>query len=287
MESYTQMSEKVAILGNTGMLGSMVEKILSRQMDLKVNGFGRESLELYPRSLNKIGGRLTEILGFDTAWVINCMGATKPYFDACSDLTVPIYANAIFPHQLAKWAELMHTNVIHITTDCVYDGCIGRYDERAPHSPQDLYGKSKSLGEPDNCMVIRTSIIGPEARGRSKHFLSWVKSQNGKATNGYSNHLWNGVTTLELAYIIADVICSYYYEEEVFHIFSNDISKYDMVSQIAEAYGLNIELTKVKAKQDCDRRLRTIKKLNDLTSPKPFMEMIQELKEFEDVENGK
>lgn len=254
-------------------------------MDLAVNGFGREALELIPRSLNKIGAKLTELLGFDTAWVINCMGATKPYFDNASDLTLPIYSNAIFPHQLAKWAELMHTNVIHITTDCVYDGYVGRYDERSPHSAQDLYGKSKSIGEPDNCMVIRTSIIGPEKEGRSKHFLSWVKSQKGKPTNGYANHLWNGVTTLELAYIIADVICSYYYENEVFHIFSSDISKHDMIKQISDVYGLDIDLKQVEADVDCDRRLRTIKALNDLTSPKPFIEMIQELKEFEDVEN--
>ena len=280
------MSEKVAVLGNTGMLGSMVEKILSRQMDLRVSGFGREALDLYPRSLNSVGGKLSELLGFDTAWVVNCMGATKPYFTDAPDLTIPLYANAIFPHQLAKWAELMHTNVIHITTDCVYDGHIGRYDERAPHSAQDMYGKSKSLGEPDNCMVIRTSIIGPEVGGRSKHFLSWIKGLDGKSASGYINHFWNGVTTLELAYIIADVICSYYYDEELFHIFSNDISKCDMISQIAGVYGLNIDLAQVEAKHSCDRRLRTIKPLNELTSPKSFIEMIQELKEFEDIENG-
>jgi dTDP-4-dehydrorhamnose reductase len=286
MEGYQPMSAKVAILGNTGMLGSMVEKILSRQMDLHVNGFGRESIELFPRSLNSVGAKLTELLGFDTSWVINCMGATKPYFDSASDLTIPLYANAIFPHQLAKWAELMHTNVIHITTDCVYDGHIGRYDERAPHSAQDMYGKSKSLGEPDNCMIIRTSIIGPETEGRSKHLLSWVKSQDEKSTNGYVNHFWNGVTSLELAYIIADVICSYYYEEETFHIFSSDISKYEMINQIAEVYGLNIDLTPVKTSISCDRRLRTVKSLNDLIGPKSFIEMIEELKEHEDVEYG-
>jgi len=282
------MSEKVVLLGNSGMLGSMVQKILSRQMDLNVNGFGREALQLYPRSLNNMGSKLTELLGFDTKWIINCMGATKPYFDNCSDLSIPIYVNALFPHQLAKWAELMphKPNVLHITTDCVYDGYIGRYDERASHSSEDLYGKSKSLGEPDNCMVLRTSIIGPETEGRSRHFLSWIKNQDGKSCNGYTNHWWNGVTTLELAYVISDIICTDHYEKGTFHIFSNDISKHDMIQQIAEVYNLDIDLTPTKTKIECDRRLRTVKKLNDFTNQKPFKEMIQELKKFEDIEKN-
>ncbi len=271
MESKEQVITKVAILGNTGMLGHVVERVLSRQMDLQVNGFGRESLDLRPTTLNKMGAKLTTLLGHDTQWVINCMGATKPYFNGCSDLSIPIYANALFPHQLAQWAELMPhgPNVVHITTDCVYDGMVGRYKEDAPHSPPDVYGKSKSLGEPKNCMNLRTSIIGPELNGRKKHFLTWIKSrhEDEEPTRGYTNHMWNGVTTLELAYGIADIICGNLYEPELFHIFSEDVSKYEMVAQIADVYGLDINLKSYKTTYDIDRRLRTSKGLNDLLRP--------------------
>jgi len=281
------LSTKVAILGNTGMLGHMVEKVLSRQMDFCVTGFGRESLDIYPRTLNQMGTKLTHLLGFDTQWIINCAGATKPYFDKASDLTIPLFINAIFPHQLAKWAELMpDTRVIHITTDCVYDGIIGRYNENAPHSAQDLYGKSKSIGEPKNCMVLRTSIIGPEIEGRARHFLSWIKSQDGQSTKGFTNHMWNGVTTLELSYIISEIICGYFYDEGTQHIFSDDVSKYEMVSVIKDEYGLDIDLQPHETKYPVDRRLRTVKELNELFVPHTFREMIRELKEWEDVENG-
>jgi len=279
---------KVAVLGNTGMLGHVVERVLARQMELEVEGFGREALELKPRTLNQIGTKLTMLLGFDTQWIVNCMGATKPYFNDCADLSIPVYANALFPHQLAKWAELMPhgPNVIHITTDCVYDGIIGKYNEQAPHSAQDMYGKSKSLGEPENCMVLRTSIIGPETGGRSRHFLSWVKSRDKikEESKGFTNHMWNGVTTLELAYAISDIICGYLYEAGMFHVFGSDISKYEMVATIADAYGLNINLATYETPYPIDRRLRTLKGLNDLVTPHTFGEMIKELKEWEDVE---
>jgi dTDP-4-dehydrorhamnose reductase len=171
----------VAILGNNGMLGHVVEKVVNRQLDMRARGFGRESLELYPKGLDEIGGKLTDLLGDDTDWVINCMGATKPYFNNCTDLSIPIYTNALFPHQLALWAELVPNGpkVIHITTDCVYNGIVGEYNEYSTHGAKDKYGRSKSLGEPKNCMNLRTSIIGPELDGQSKHFLSWIKSRHG------------------------------------------------------------------------------------------------------------
>lgn len=272
---------KVVVLGNTGMLGHMLQKVLTKQLDSHVIGFGRESLELYPRTLNQIGTKLTSLLGHDTDWVINCMGATKPYFNSIGDLTNPLYTNSVFPHQLAQWAELMSVKVIHITTDCVYDGCIGRYDERAPHCPQDLYGKSKSLGEPFNCMVLRTSIIGPEADGRSRHFLSWVKKQDGKRAKGFDNHKWNGLTTLELSYVISDIIDASIYNNGIFHIFSDDVTKFQMFRIIADVYGLDIEIDKHKTRLPVDRRLRTVKELNDIVGPHKFKDMIEELYEYE------
>lgn len=268
---------KVAILGNTGMLGHMVEKILKQNINFNVNGFGREAIDLSPKTLNQVGSKLSSLMSFDTDYVINCIGATKPIFDGAADLSTPLYVNAIFPHQLAQWGKLSNTKVIHITTDCVYDGCLGRYDERAPSSALDHYGKSKSLGEPENCMVIRTSIIGPEFGDRKRHFLSWVKSMQGKNANGFTNHFWNGLTTLELARILSDTINYNLYEDGTSHVYSTDVSKYEMVKVVSDVYGLDIKLEKFKAKYDCDRRLRTIKSFNWSASPKPYNEMIKDM----------
>jgi dTDP-4-dehydrorhamnose reductase len=268
---------KVAILGNTGMLGHIVQDVLKKNISFSVNGFGRESIDLVPSTLNKIGTKLSALLGFDTDYVINCLGATKPMFDKATDLSTPLYVNAIFPHQLAQWGELSKTKVIHVTTDCVYDGCIGRYDERAPSSALDHYGKSKSLGEPDNCMVIRTSIIGPEFGDRKRHFLSWVKSMANQSTKGFTNHLWNGITTLEFARILSDIISFDMYEGGTHHVYSTDITKHEMVKVISEVYGLDIQLEEHKTKYSCDRRLRTINSFNWSVAPKPYDEMIKDM----------
>lgn len=275
---------KIVVLGHTGMAGHMIKKYLEINTPWEIVGFGRESLELEPQSLNKIGSRLSSLCGFDCDWVINCIGATKPYFDSPGDISIPLYVNSIFPHQLSQWAGLIRNGpkILTLSTDCVYDGMLGRYDERHPHSANDIYGKSKSLGEPSDCMVLRTSIIGPEYDYRGRHFLSWVKSCDGGGATGFTDHLWNGLTTLELSRCIRDIIRDGLYEDGVSHLFSTDISKYEMIKEIARAYDLSIELTSLEKKSAAvDRRLRTVKDLNDVLKPKPFSDMIADLVEWE------
>jgi len=278
---------KIVVLGDTGMLGAMLIKMLHRTDGIEGIGRNRKDINLIPRSLNEVGKILSEIIPPDTDWIVNCMGATKPYFDDRTDISIPIYANGLFPHQLAQWAEFVGIErVLHITTDCVYDGQEGMYDEADTHTPTDLYGKSKGLGEPLNCMTIRTSIIGPEFNGNSKHFLSWVKSLEGsqEPARGFINHLWNGLTTLELSYAIVDMIGGDIYEEELYHLFSSDISKYEMVKTIIKTYGIVAEVEPYSASTMVDRRLRTLNDMNDIISPSCFESMIQQLKEWEDNE---
>lgn len=279
---------KVVVLGNTGMLGHMVEEILTTERGFEVRGFGRETFDLKPRSLNYIGTKLSQYVGFDTDWIINCIGATKPFFTSAADLSVPLYVNAVFPHQLATWAQLLRkpVKVLHVTTDCVFDGLDGPYDEDSPHTAQDLYGKSKSLGEPANCMVLRTSIIGPE-KNNSRHLLSWIKGQDGKECLGFTNHYWNGVTTLELAHLIGDLIHSDIYELGCHHVFSSDVTKYGMVKEIARTYGFDIKLRPHETSTQVDRRLRTTKDLNQFLCPGTFSNMIKEMREYEARKVGK
>lgn len=276
---------KIVVLGNTGMLGHMVQHILKTKRTstyMNIEGHGRESFEVFPRSLNQVGTKLSCLFGFKTDYIINCIGSIKPVFDNPLKVSDAIYTNAVFPRQLATWGELTNTKVIHITTDCVYDGWIGAYKETAPFSANDLYGMSKALGEPNNCMVLRTSIIGPEQGGRSRSFMSWLKSQEGNKIKGFTNHLWNGVTTLELARIIFDIIFEDIYEASLFHIFSDDITKYEMVTEIIKQYNLDIEVEEYEHPGGkIDRTLRTERGLNDLVIPQDFTGMIEELVEYE------
>jgi dTDP-4-dehydrorhamnose reductase len=271
---------KVAILGHAGMLGNVVEAVFKREIG-NVNGYGRAAFNVYPRKLNDVGTKLSNLLGMDCDFVVNCIGAIKPTFEKATDLSIPIYTNAVFPHQLATWGELTDTQVIHITTDCVYSGNKGQYVESDPHDALDVYGKSKSLGEPPNAMVLRTSIFGPEHGGRKRSFLEWVRSQGGKTVNGYTNHYWNGLTTLELANGLLDIVTSDVWTPGLFHVYSEDVSKYDMLAQIAAAYNIELDLNPHETDQCVDRTLRTDEELNDFLQPAAFSNMLYELVDFE------
>tara|TARA_Y100000593_G_C4235388_1_gene299223 strand:- start:31 stop:867 length:837 start_codon:yes stop_codon:yes gene_type:complete len=272
---------KVAVLGQNGMLGHVVKDVLQLNHFAQVEGFGRETLDIYPRKLNDMGTKLSLLLNHKTDYVINCIGAIKPTFNLSSDLSIPIYTNAVFPHQLAIWGELTGTKIIHITTDCVFSGSLGKYTETSVHDALDEYGKSKSLGEPKNAMVIRTSILGPEMGGRNRSFLSWIKGQDGKTVNGFTNHYWNGLTTLELAHHLVDIIDADLWTPGVFHVFSEDVTKYDMVKKIADAYQLDIGVEEHETDHPVDRTLRTTEELNEYLQPASFETMIYDLVEYE------
>jgi len=277
---------KVAILGNEGMLGHMVEHYFKKNGQFQfvnTEGHGRRSLNVSPKSLNQLGTKLSYLFGFNTDYIINCIGAIKPVFDDPLRVPEAIYTNSVFPRQLATWGQLTNTKILHITTDCVYDGWIGKYKESYPHSAHDLYGMSKSLGEPHNCMTIRTSIIGPELRGKDKSLMSWLKKQDGGQKRGFTNHLWNGLTTLELARVLFDITTQDLYEETVFHVFSTDINKYELVTEIVKEYNLEIDIEEFEHPDGkIDRTLRTEKGLNDLVIPQDISGMIEELRDHEE-----
>ena len=271
---------EVVVVGNKGMLGHMVEKHLSRQPKFSVRGFGRETLEITPNTYSSFATKLTRHVGLTADYVINCVGAIKPHFNNKSAIATNIFTNAIFPHFLSQWGQETGTKVIHITTDCVFDGKQGKYTEISPHTALDAYGKSKSIGEPETCMVIRTSIIGPEV-GTKKSLLEWVLSRGVEGcVNGFTNHLWNGLTTLELARSLHQIMDRDLYSLGTYHLFSNDISKYDLVSEISKNYGLNLHVNPVEA-EPCDRTLRTVKSLNFSLDIPTIERQINELKKYE------
>ena len=132
------------------------------------------------------------------------MGCIKQKTSQALDLWL---GNSLFPaHVLLRMAE--GQKMIHASTDCVFSGRQGPYAVDACRDTRDLYGLSKALGElhaaPDRFVVIRSSIIGPE-RGTAWGLMAWFLAQSGQV-QGYLDHLWNGITTLEWAKICRDLI---------------------------------------------------------------------------------
>jgi dTDP-4-dehydrorhamnose reductase len=177
--------------------------------------------------------------------IINCAGVIKQRNYKALDL---IKVNSEFPHLLEKFKashEYLNLNIIHITTDCVYSGKTGCYKENNVHDCLDDYGKSKSLGEPTDLTIIRTSIIGEEKYSKLS-LLEWVKSRKGQTVQGYTSHLWNGVTCLSLAKYIETIISNNNFWRGVRHIYTKNPygastpNKYELVKKISEIYDLDI-----------------------------------------------
>ena len=137
--------------------------------------------------------------------IINCIGVlikgSKEHPDNA------IFINAYFPHLLKKLSDKIGAKLIHISTDCVFSGKRGNYTESDFRDADDIYGRSKALGEiiNDKDLTIRTSIIGPELKTNGEGLFHWFMHQTGQV-NGFKTAIWGGVTTLELAKAIDNAI---------------------------------------------------------------------------------
>lgn len=252
---------KVVILGSTGMLGNAVAReFLSDKTFETFTSYRKEEFKWDDNSFYFDANQTSFDQIPQCEYLINCIGIIKPYME--KDLTRNIYVNSIFPHKLSDYCTQNNTKMIHITTDCVFSGKEGKYTEDSAHDCLDNYGKSKSLGETKSCMVIRTSIIGEEIHSNSS-LIEWVKSMKNKQINGFTNHLWNGITTKQYGKVCKDIIKNELHENDLFHIYSNDVSKMELVSIINSIYNLNISINPMETAVPCDRTLRTTKSLNN------------------------
>ncbi len=257
---------KALILGSTGMLGNAVARGFSRDdsFRIKCSSRGRAG-DLVPDRdrvvFDAVQHDLTSQCGTDYDYVINCIGVIKPFIN--DNPYHSAYINGAFPHKLALWAKEHGARMIHITTDCVFSGKDGAYTESSVHDEEDFYGRSKSLGEPSNCMVLRTSMIGEEIHKHAS-LIAWVKSQAGNTINGFTNHLWNGVTTNQYGEICKRIIKEGLYEEGLFHAFSpNPVNKLELVTAINNRFDLGITINPMEANPAVDRTLSTNRALND------------------------
>jgi dTDP-4-dehydrorhamnose reductase len=237
--------KRILVLGHTGMLGLAVTKELLKipgsltvtqrepASQLETSDFKIVELDATDENLRE---KLDSIGSVD--FIVNCIGVIKPHIDDTDSFkrNRAIKINTLFPYEIEKWATLKGAKVLQIATDCVFSGDKGGYLETNEHDALDVYGKSKSLGEvpSESMMHLRVSIIGPES-GRSTSLLEWVRNQPiGSSISGYTDHFWNGVTTLHFAKIARGIIENNLFKAGVFHIVPRDsVSKHDLVCIIA------------------------------------------------------
>ncbi len=266
---------KAAVIGCTGMLGAITLDYLVGTGDFELfathrNVGGDATLkQQYPnvtfRTLDaeKLDGDEIAAAIAGTEWVVNAIGIIKPYIhdDNPEEVERAIRVNALFPHLLAKAAQKNGSKVIQIATDCVYSGEKGKYVESDLHDALDVYGKSKSLGEAylDSSYHLRGSIIGPETKAHLS-LLDWFLGQPENASlNGFTNHQWNGVTTLHFAKLCHGIITNGIALPHLQHVVpGNLITKANLLRSFAKEFGReDIVINDTEAPKVIDRTLST------------------------------
>lgn len=245
---------KILIFGATGMLGHTLVHDFSRRDHLAVHATARsrEGLSRWfpPEIVERIHTpvdaddftsvvRVLEKVRPEV--VINCIGVIKQ-LDAAKDPMACITINALLPHRLAKACEGIGARLIHISTDCVFSGKKGGYVESDFPDCDDLYGRTKLLGEVDypHAVTLRTSIIGHELNSRVS-LIDWFLSQEGKV-KGFTKAIYSGFPTVEMARIIAEIVIPRPELRGLYHVSSAPISKYELLSLVKKCYDKTIEI---------------------------------------------
>jgi len=274
---------RLLVLGATGLIGHAVFQTLSQCKDFKVTGTVRSEDQ---NSVFDISIQDQLISGIDVAnesilielfervkpvQVINCIGYTKhqPY-----DLMACMALNSTLPHRLLNLSNQFNSRLIHISTDCVFSGMRGNYLESDIPDAEDVYGKSKILGEisDGNTITLRTSTIGHELF-TNHGLLNWFLAQH-DSCEGYRNAIFSGLPTVVFAEIIRDLVIPNPQICGLYHVSAAPINKYDLLTLIAEIYKKKI-LIKANDEIKIDRSLNS-KKFNNATgfNPPPWENLI-------------
>jgi dTDP-4-dehydrorhamnose reductase len=250
---------KIILFGYTGMLGNYIynyfkDKIKTIPVNFRIEN--NIDIDLLENILleNKID---------ENSLIINCIGQIPQR--KCKDTNDKVYfiVNSVFPNILYTICKKYSSKMIQPTTDCVFTGKRenGMYNEKDTHDENNSYGISKSIGEPFDCTVIRTSIIGLE-KNNKKSLMEWILNslKNNITIEGWENHLWNGITCLEYCKVIEYMIENNYFWKGVKHIYSpTPKSKYEISCVISDVFGYDKKLIiKTNTKETINKTLSSI-----------------------------
>lgn len=265
---------KVVVLGAGGLLGYHISHAYS------VIALQRKDCDI---TNNK---QLHEVLvSIKPDVIINCAGVVPK---ACTDIEEMFRVNAIAPRFIAEIANHIGAYLVHVSTDCVFNGAVGSYYEDVIPCPKTAYGMSKLCGEivQEPHVTIRTSFVGlPDPKGHG--LLAWAEQENIPLTQshpipvtitGYDKAMWNGVTALELSHLLFNQIIPER-PTGIIHMFGETISKFELLWAAAEEYDWNFEIVKQSEVQEPLVQNRTLSTLyGPYCSIKTFREQLQEMK---------
>lgn len=235
------------------MLGSMILYTLNQYREYEIHAFVRKNNFNFKKNSNIkiheidfqsdiVSSDLERLfLKLKPSHVINCIGLVKQKLGNNAD---HIKVNSLLPHFLFNFCKLHGSKFIHFSTDCVFNGSKGNYIENDIPDANDIYGRSKLLGEiyDENAITLRTSIIGPQIFGNHS-LLEWFLSQR-NPIHGFKNAIFSGLTTYEVSKLIHKIIEQNIKLDGLFHLSMEAISKYELLNIFRDIFNHNIDIYK-------------------------------------------
>lgn len=272
---------KMLIIGGNGMAGHLLVRYFRHTGTYQVLHTTRDTADREGLLLDVTDqqGVNTLVTSIRPDLIVNVVGVLNQSAENNKSLAYEV--NGLFPHRLRKLADELGARLIHISTDCVFQGDRGRYSETDIPDAVSVYGRSKAVGEirdTPHHLTIRTSIIGPEIRKEGIGLLYWFMQQKGDVS-GYCRVLWNGVTTLELARAIDRFAMSNV--SGLIHLVQpNPISKYELLRLFQQVF--NKQDVRIVPDETISLDRTLIHTRNDFQyDVPPYEEMLQQLADWE------
>ena len=279
---------KVLVFGASGMIGSAMFRVLNAKKEWQVLGTLRSdeakrffSGDHQDKLVTGVDVEKHDVLvrifaRLKPDVVVNCIGLTKHHKES-DDPLLAIPLNALLPHRMANLCSVAGARLIHVSTDCVFAGTKGNYEEDDAPDAVDVYGKSKHLGEVDypHAITLRTSTIGHELQS-AYGLLEWFLSQQ-KSCKGFNRAIFSGLPSTVFAQVVRDVVIPRPDLHGLYHVGAVAIDKYELLKLIAMVYGKQIDIAR-NDELSIDRSLNS-GRFSHATGYKPagWLELIQSM----------
>jgi dTDP-4-dehydrorhamnose reductase len=276
---------RILILGADGMIGHKIAQSLE---DFELILASRKSIS--SKSIGIINGKMVlhnlitdslDLLLDNTTpdIIINCAGITTRRGVEDNIVNTELL-NSDLPHKLDSWANLNSKKLIHFSTDCVFSGNRGNYLDNDFADAEDIYGKSKALGEVNspNTLTIRCSMIGRELYNFTELF-EWLKKNKNKKIEGYSKVFYSGITTVRMGKILNKILNKNLNLSGIYNISSTPISKFDLLVKLSKAFNLNVDIK--QNKNNKSNKVLISEKFTEITGiyPPNWDDLISEFEE--------
>ncbi len=244
---------RVLVLGGTGMLGHKLVQCLPAPIEAYA------TVRTNPERLQKFGFYCpdhvvprvdaNDFSSIERAFnlvepdaVVNCIGIVKQHALA-KDPIATLTVNALLPHRLNGLCRDNNARLVHVSTDCVFDGTKGDYTEDDSTTAEDLYGRTKALGEVTDGpgLTLRTSIIGRELVCGTG-LVEWFLSQKGGSVRGFRQARFSGLTTQELANVVAKVLLEHRELTGLWQVAGEPIDKNSLLNLLNESFKSRTEI---------------------------------------------